>query len=159
MGFFGARPWFWQGFAPKCSQNLEGSPKNKSCGAKTLEDPKKRKQSFGALGSLAAQDSKTLFFFVFLRPSSVLAPKFFFGTLHGFGKVLLQNASKTLRGPKKPKFWCQNAGGCQKNQKEQSFGALGSLAAQDSKTLFFSFLGTLHGFGKALHQNAPKTYA
>ena len=147
-------------------------PKNQSFGAKTLEGPKKqkkkKKQSSGALGSLAAQDSKTLFF-VFLGPSSVLAPKFwFFWTFHGVGKVLLQNAPKILRGPKNQSFGAKALEG-PKKQKKQSSGALGSLAAQDSKTLFFVFLGpssvlapkfwffwTFHGVGKVLLQNAPK---
>ena len=77
------------------------------------------------------------FLLFFFGPSSVLPPNLsFFVTLHGFGKVLLQNAPKSLWGPQKPKFWTQNAGGYQKKQKHQSFGVLG-LAAQDAKTLFF----------------------
>ena len=65
--------------------------------------------------------------------------------------------AKTLENPKK--------------QNTQSFRALGNFAAQRSKTLVFllfwdppvfwhqnfGFLGTLHGFGQGLLQNAPNT--
>ena len=92
---------FCEHFGEKPCQNHGGYQKNQSFGAKTREGTKK-KQSFGALGTLAAQDSNALVFWVFWDP-----PAFwhfgFFGTLQGFGKVLLQNAPKTLRGPKKPR--------------------------------------------------------
>ena len=68
-----------------------------------------------------------------------------FGTVQRFGtKTLvllgpLQNAPKTLpkpwRVPKKPRFWCQNAGGYQKNPKKTKFWSL----ELPSKTLFFVF--------------------
>ena len=120
-----------------------------------MEGPKKTKsESFGALGSLAAQDSKTFLFFWDLQHfgSKIFV---FLGILHGFGKVLLQNAPKTLRVPKKANFWCQNTGGPPKQKKHRlgAFGSLTNLAAQAS----IGFFGILHDFGKALLQNAPKT--
>ena len=120
--------------------------------AKTMEGPKKpkvlvpkrwrvKKPKFhGVLSSLAALDSKTLSFFVVFGPSSVLAPKlWFFWTLRGFGKVVLQNAPKTLRSSKKNEVFVPKHRRVQKSIKTQSFGALGSFAAPDSKTLFLLF--------------------
>ena len=77
-------------------------PKKQSFGAKTLESTKKL-QKKTKFWSPELPNYPMLQNFVFFVPSSVLAPKlWFFGTLHGFGKVLLQNAFKKLRGPKNP---------------------------------------------------------
>ena len=98
--FFWDPPWFWQGFAPKGSQNLEGTKKQQSFNAGG--SPKNRKkQSFGALGSLAAPDSNTFFWFFWDPPACWHQNFGFLGTLHGLGKALLQKAPKTLRGTNK----------------------------------------------------------
>ena len=136
----------WEHVGAKPCQNHGGPQKKQSFSAKTLECTKKTK-SFGVLRCQITQCSKTLRFLACLVRSSVLAPKLgFFATLPGFGKVLLQNAPKTLRCPKKPKFWCQNAGGYQKNPKN----LLEHWVVWHLKTPnfgLFSFVGTIQRFG------------
>ena len=59
-------------------------------GAKTLERTKKTKKKFWSLELPSYPMLQNFVFFVFLGPSSVLAPKlWYFMDPHGFGKVLL----------------------------------------------------------------------
>ena len=155
--------WFRSSNAAKTSVlaifsgKMEGTKKTKILVPKRRRVPKKLKKTkvLGALGSLAAQDSKTLVFWFFWYPLALWHQNFgFLGTPHGFGSILEQNLAKTLEG----------------TQKKQSFGVLSCQTTQCSKMFFcffwtlqrfgtktLVFFGTLHGFGKAFLQNAPKT--
>ena len=114
------------------AKTMEGPKKNQSFGAKTLESTNKTKNQ--SVGVLSGQ-----------LPN---APKIFFGTLQRFGTktlVFLVASMKRLEGSQRTKFWCQNAGGYQKNKK-QSFGALGSCSSR-LQNFVFLFFGTLQRFG------------
>ena len=103
---------------PQCCQNLDSSCILLKNFAKTMEGPEKTKvlEHWVAwqlktlklcfvwfFSSLQRFGTKTLFFLCSWYPPAFWHQNFgFFGTLHGVGKVLLQNAPTTLRGPKKP---------------------------------------------------------
>ena len=160
LGFFGYPPaflapkllffWdpsrFWEHFGEKPCQNHGGYQKKQKFWCQNAGGyPKNPKnQSFGALGCLAAQDSKTFFFFCrsFLVPSSVLAP---FGTPQGFGSILEQSLAETMEGTKKQQFWW----GTQKTQKTKVLEHWVAWQLKTPRLCFFFrfFVGTLQRFG------------
>ena len=117
--FFGTPPCFGSILEQNLAKTMEGPQKTKVLVPKHWRVSKKpNNQSFRALGSWAARDSKTLVVLVCFRPVCVLAPKLWiFWDLsvswEHFGAKPCQNHGGS---PKKPKFWCQNIGGFQKNQ-------------------------------------------
>ena len=160
----GAKNGFGKALFQNAPKTLRGPKKTTVLVPKRLRVPKKpKKQSFGALSCQITQCSKTLFFFfVFWCPPAFWhQDRGFSGTLHGFGKVSLQNALKTLKGTKKnkvlvPKRWRVPT---KTKNKKQSFGVLSCQITPCSKTLFFFvFFGTLQRFGtKTLVCLGPST--
>ena len=111
--------WALHGVGKILLQNIPKPwvPKNQSFGAKTLEGTKTTQKN----KVWEHWDSKTLSFCSFRCSPAFWHQYFwFFGTRHGFGKVLLQNAPKTLRGPRKPKFFVPKRWRVPKNKNQVS---------------------------------------
>ena len=93
-------------------------PKKQSFVAKTLQSTKKtKKQSFGVLSCQTTRCSKTMFFIGFFgTPRFGTKTLLLLGPLKVLGAFWSITLPKPWRVPKKAKFWCQNAGGSQKNK-------------------------------------------
>ena len=166
LWFFWDPSVFWEHFGAKPCQKHGGSPKKQSFGAKALEGTKTTKDK--VLEHCVVWQLKTpkLCFFVFLVPSSDLAPNLCcFGDPPCFWQGFTPKCSQNTEGSQK-----KPSAEYHKNPKNKVLEHWVVWQLKTPELCFFDFfwyppafwhqnfvvLGTLHGFGKVLLQNAPK---